>query len=695
MLRRTALSIICLFFVFLLFSQEVNVSPIVKQENGKSFYIHTIQKGETLYSISRAYKVSVDEIIMMNPQVQDGLKVYQEIKIEKKDSSEVKASVPTSATYVNHIVRANETLESIAKVYGVSSTVIRNTNPHIIMPLQKDQILRIPLDFNVENIKAKPTKEFHVVKAKETIYGIARQYSITPDQLRQANPQMTSIKPGDTLFLPSKEVEQTPIEKSSGNAINGLKHTVEPKETLYGIARKYGVSVTEIKEINPNLPDALVIGQVINIPDSTGHNGFIIHKSQNNENMSDIAENYKVDKKVLETLNPGIGRKIDPSESVRIPVEGKSVPVSSGNCNRGDYRDDTFNISLLIPLSLSRVDSAWSEKDGNISSFRFLSFYEGMLVALDSLQKAGANINLRVYDIPKDNPVLSKVLQKPELKESDLIIGLLFADDFEKAAKYAKQNNIPIVNPLSRRRDVINDNQWVIKVYPDKVSQQEMLARVFDQTTNNQVYIVRANKFQSADYANSLYKKLKEVDRIDPNRFSRIRMVVDSVSWVKQMTQNDENPTVLVVAENPAYVMDFLRKMGQGAVNGKIRIIGLPNWQDIDKLEVGLIDKLNFHFLAPYLVDYKNEDVKGFISTFRNRFAAEPDELAYSGFDLTWFFSHSMIQFGDNFIDCLNSTRAKCILSAYDFEKSPNKGIENRFWNIYHVEQFKPVIINR
>lgn len=695
MLRKTALSTIFLFCLFVLFGQEVSVSPVIKQENGKTYYIHTIQKGETLYSISKAYKVSVDEIIMLNPQVQDGLKVYQEIKIERKGATEEKVQPSSNASYVNHIVRANETLESIAKVYGVSVGVIRNTNPHIIMPLQKDQILRIPLDFNVDNTKPSPAREFHIVKSKETIYGIARQYSITPDLLRQANPNLTSIRPGDTLFLPSKETNLPATSNGSQVEVKRIKHVVESKETLFGIARKYGVSVNEIKDANPNLSDGLNIGQVINIPDSTGHNGFIIHKASKDEDISDIADNYKVDKKVLASLNPGVGRKVNPSESVRIPVEGKNVAVNRGNCDRGDFKEDTFTISLLIPLSLSHVDSAWNEKDGNLSSFRFLSFYEGMLVALDSLRQEGANINLRVYDIPKDNPVLSKVLQKPELKESDLIIGLLFADDFEKAAKFAKQNNIPIVNPLSRRRDVINDNQWVIKVFPDKVSQQEMLVRIFDQTSNNQVYIVRANKFQSADFSNSLYKRLKEFDKIDPNRFSRIKMVVDSVSWVKQKSQNDENPTIFVIAENPAYVMDFLRKMGQGAVNGKIRIIGLPNWQDIDKLEVGLIDKLNFHFLSPYLVDYKNESVKGFISTFRSRFAAEPDELAYSGFDLTWFFMHSMIQFGDSYIDCLNNTRVKCILSAYDFEKSPNKGFENRFWNIYHVEQFKPVIINR
>ena len=166
MLRKTALSTIFLFCLFVLFGQEVSVSPVIKQENGKTYYIHTIQKGETLYSISKAYKVSVDEIIMLNPQVQDGLKVYQEIKIERKGSTEERVQPSSNASYVNHIVRANETLESIAKVYGVSVGVIRNTNPHIIMPLQKDQILRIPLDFNVDNTKPSPSREFHIVKSK-------------------------------------------------------------------------------------------------------------------------------------------------------------------------------------------------------------------------------------------------------------------------------------------------------------------------------------------------------------------------------------------------------------------------------------------------------------------------------------------------------------------------------------------------
>lgn len=125
-------------------------------------------------------------------------------------------------------------------------------------------------------VEKKDSKVFVLHKAdpKETLYSISRKYKVTVDEVNKSNPELSAgLKVGQILRIPYKgsvvavsAAETSPSTSSGGTAGT---HTVEAKETLYSLSRKYNVSVDEIKKANPGLTE-LKVGQTINIPGKTG-----------------------------------------------------------------------------------------------------------------------------------------------------------------------------------------------------------------------------------------------------------------------------------------------------------------------------------------------------------------------------------------------------------------------------------------
>jgi LysM repeat protein len=185
------------------------------------------------------------------------------IGVEKKDGK----------VFVLHQVDAKETLYSIAKRYLTKVEDIKAANLEMGDGIKIGQTLRIPYKGIVQNLpgttqSSNEAKNFktHVVEKKETLYSISKKYNVNVEEITKANPGIeTGLKEGQTLKIPvsgntAQEVPATPVAKGS------KIHKVEPKETLFGISKKYNVSVDDIKKANPELIDGLKEGMEIIIP---------------------------------------------------------------------------------------------------------------------------------------------------------------------------------------------------------------------------------------------------------------------------------------------------------------------------------------------------------------------------------------------------------------------------------------------
>lgn len=222
-------------------------------------------------------------------------------------------NVVFSQEKIQHSVSKGESVYSIAQKYNVKPAEILALNPKAKKTLQLNMVLQIPSKNKVEEKKIETVE--HEVAAKETLYGLSKKYNTSIDKIKEANPviETEGLKIGLKLIIPAgeskvdavttkkeekpkvketvvqkeeaKKIEKAPVvlkEEVKEVSISGeqIVHEVQPKETKYGISKKYGVSIAELESLNPEIKNGLAVGVKL-----------LVKKGSQNENT--LLENKK------------------------------------------------------------------------------------------------------------------------------------------------------------------------------------------------------------------------------------------------------------------------------------------------------------------------------------------------------------------------------------------------------------------
>ncbi|MFK5855173.1 MAG: LysM peptidoglycan-binding domain-containing protein [Bacteroidota bacterium] len=839
------------FFIFFLlpaFAQVIIIhkSDIIEMRNGRSFYIHTVQKGQTVYSIAKAYDVTPDEIYFENPGTNQSISINQELLIPtvNKETELKNDVVDTNYNFFYHVAAKNETLQHISSIYLIPERYIIKANPNMHSPLREGEYVKVPvkeafaiLDGKVASrtypqnrtkknsnsstyVKPKstqqkapkpkakkPKSEFvsfnpdipviddyrHVVILGETTKSIAEKYGIPVDVLKAANPGLgNSVAKSDRLRVPDKTKLDSIVKKQSDDKNKpqiqdpvfdvgtkdstivttkpeNIKHRVKKKETLYSIGREYGVSVSEILKVNAGLTPSIKIGQIIFVPKKKISKPYILHTADKNTKTNKLAKLYRVPIYQLKEFNPTIGKRIYKNDEIKIPVGRSAIIVpatphddvviivnkdddlsddTDENLNNCIFLPDTeriFKVALMIPLFLEETDSLVREQflishQKHFIPFRFIKFYEGAMIALDSLTKQGMKVELFVYDVDKNLTKTAKVLQQSELRSMDLIIGPFYNNSFNQIALFAGNFNIPIVNPLSYRESIVNNYNSVIKVKPTTYSQIQMIESFIpNYASNSKVFLISQTSYIDADMVIEINNRIMEslepqfkmsnqklfnlsylvaqrdtlyIDTALPapyvfegtniypeflettltdstfinNNLIRINYSSDSLYPFLENASPIRNNLIVLYGTKKSFILDVLNRLNQSRDTFNIQLIGMPTWERISNLSNIQMNNLNLSYFSSSHINFDKESTQEFIYKFRNNYNCEPDEYAYSGFDITYYFLSSLFNLGDNFIDCLEYYPMELLKSKYHYKRlGDSNNFENDYWNMLRL----------
>jgi peptidoglycan DL-endopeptidase LytE len=193
---------------------------------------------------------------------------------------------------IKHIVAKGESIYQISKQYNVKPNDIYKLNPKAKKVLKLNTVLLIPSFGNLSNNNQISiiTKDItHEVLPKETLYGISKQYNISIDDIKKSNPiiEKEGLEIGLKLVIARKEAKpeiailtepSKPVEASNQQEVI---HEVLPKETKYGIAKRYGITIQELEKLNPEIALGLPIGYKLTIKKGdTADNSVIVPKEE-------------------------------------------------------------------------------------------------------------------------------------------------------------------------------------------------------------------------------------------------------------------------------------------------------------------------------------------------------------------------------------------------------------------------------
>ena len=324
---------------------------------------------------------------------------------------------------------------------------------------------------------------------------------------------------------------------------------------------------------------------------------------------------------------------------------------------------DRYAVALLLPFMLDELDPSPGKKRNQV----VLDFYEGIGLALDSLNRAGVAIDLRAYDTQEGLNNLTRVLQSEELKNTDLVIGPLYSNENAIVQAFSLNNQVNVVNPFSNNSEIIGTNPYAYLFQPSSETLGSRAAEYIAATAPNRPAMVFSGtgKKDSALVASFLAKAnelgikvvaSKSFEREDAAGIMSILATAteyDEFKFPSQFTlKKDSIGSIFVASDDPLIytkVISSIETRGDS-----ILVVGSENWIDDTAVAFEKYQNLGVTFAAPNFVSILNPRRERFISQYLSKYGKVPSNVSLLGYEMMLFYGNQLKTNGVYFQDGLN-----------------------------------------
>lgn len=533
-----------LLLTFILISSNAFLQQI-QVKDGKKFIVHEVVKGNTLYSVAREYKVNLSDILNNNPSAESGLKIGQTLYIPVIDEKD--KVTPTHETVKTQTTPANP----------VDTTAIR-------------------------------LSQFHTVEKQETLYSISKKYGVTINELVKVNPGIESgVQIGQRLVIPDSK-------NQSGGTLSSkvifydtiLPHTVESKETLYSISKRYMVSQNEIKAYNGLKNSILQPNSVIYIP-------------LKKENVKEIPI-----------------REV-PQVQLKEPISENEFIFK---------KKDNYQVILALPLGLNNP----SERFKTVAT----EFYMGAAYALDSLRRQGLNADVYVIDCSVETEkYLNEINRYPN---ADLIIGPFTGELVDKTSEFSLKNKIPMINPMIGYGKPIESNPYLINAMTSDITLIKGLATFLNRHDSlKKVLLVKTsendlplyNAFRETLFSYDSENKIKFIETAISDIPTYLSKGLDYVIVFPSRKQNEVKNLMNVIQRN-------IGKVGSGSIT----VYGTKEWTNMNEVKDYYKNSFHLHFGMANDFTYADAKTIAFLKGIRGKYNTDLTKFMAQGFDVMYYF---------------------------------------------------------
>lgn len=544
----------------------------------------------------------------------------------------------------------------------------------------------------------------HTVKTGETLYSISKAYNVKADVILECSAKKDiSLAIGEELRIP-KDVD---------NDNRYFFHTMKQGETLYSVFKKTGVKVESILEHNANLKDIndIAVGTYIRIPKDS-----ITIKEYSKKRIRDkYIVRKSIDSLRKITIIP-VDTKPDVTKEELAAFKKKKLEIAfeDGNIDT-PKRDSIFrdsiisrniDIALFLPFyldlndTINKITEIDTDKDSNIKPKRhtiykksknFIKFYQGFILACDSLKNKGFNITINTFDTAKNRDSVKNIIDSIDFRDYDFIVGPPYAATFDIAANKAFETRTPIISPLSDKSETTKNNPYVFQLNTSEETVVEKTADyIYKNYSKSNIVVVYPKNYQ-------LSAEAKMVTRLEDSLFSKAdysmstEIMYTKISFdrynyygVKSVLKKGVENIVVVPSKDKTDVYNIIPTLNALTDNYNISLIALPAWQRFNSLDPSTFYKLNTRMLSCYYIDYNNEAVESFVKQFRKKYYSEPSNFSFRAYDLATYFISSAA-YGSIKDVVLSNKQNNQLQSCFKFEEdSNNLGKENKGLHILH-----------
>ncbi|HMN04539.1 MAG TPA: LysM peptidoglycan-binding domain-containing protein [Flavobacteriales bacterium] len=509
----------------------------------------------------------------------------------------------------------------------------------------------------------------HTVEKGETLFGLSRHYAVPLDALLEANPGAgEGLSIGQVVLVPLKAQSKKDLKTAPGLGGSELLHTVAKKETIYGIAKKYGVTQEELRQWNPDLQYGLTIGMVLRIQAAASiaapptavqpaaMDSDLFHLVQPGETLFALGQRFGLAPDQIKQANGGLPEGLKAGTYVRIPREMDQGNEAANEASKpAPPPSQHRRVAILLPFTAAAAEGdTGNEEEARTGSASEAAkeFRAGLDIALDTLRAWGLNADVHVFDTGMKPEQWGNLFKSDEVRGMDMYIGPFHRAAIESLAKVA--GGAPIICPVPQSNKVILGNPTVSKAVGGRSDRLKLMARyvAYNHARDN-VILLKPEIYAEREVQDLMARELQQA--LDPQggKLRDSLLVVscgrrDVAAAVAKLSTS--RPNILVVpSEDVEFVATVLSKFASLVPKYAITVYGMQTWSTMGTLDIQALVKLNVRIPSSAFLDYTSPGVNKFIAAYRARFRNEPGEYAFLGYDVALYFLRAQMQFGDHF----------------------------------------------
>lgn len=539
----------------------------------------------------------------------------------------------------------------------------------------------------------------HVVAKGETVFQIAKKYEVTPYDIYRLNPDAKeALKENTTLLIP---------KPSTGKAI---VHEVGEKETLYGIAKKYNVTVSDLEQWNKSaLEGGLKKGQQIFVskPSSTQEKSLSTivsdtkpkiatktalseYEVQPKETLYSLTKKFNISQEDLIKLNPDLleGVKIGmilnvpsiPNVNVKVK-DSVLAPKNKTNLLASVDFTEQKSMVLLLPFNINKMETdSLKTRSEHLKTNKFLNltldFYAGALMAIDSAKVLGLPVDIKVYDVEssKNSSNVATILSKNNFEDVDVVIGPFQNATVETTAQLLAKYNVPVISPLSKERGLPMNNLYYS--IPSEDLLKASMFNYFKAKNGNVVAIISSKKTTSKEYISANHPEVKHAAFNDKGALD--------VALLKTQLVKGQKNFVLMEIEKASTILNITNILKGLQKEYDIQLAVFELYDALNFEEIPMKNLTNLKLLFPSTTKVaETPEEKLFEKQFKKINNIYPNAAAKKGFDVTFDAMLRICQ-PEGFVKSAATTKTEYIENAFDYSSNNGMITNNATYLLYY-----------
>ena len=452
------------------------------------------------------------------------------------------------------------------------------------------------------------------------------------------------------------------------------------------------------------------IKETITVPAQTETNIASIHIVNKDESLYKIATKYEVTPEEIIALNPTLkSKKLKKGMKLYIPFakqkeqeEVKQDTIKDEQPVIEKEESKVVKAAVILPFMLDKY--APSEQE------RMIEFYQGFLLAVETLKNEGYSFDIHTYDSGESTESLDKLIASGSLDDCNIIFGALYPAHNKQLATFAKHRNIPLVLPFTVKEEEIysNPNAYIANALQTYIVEKSVEKFIERYSGANIIFVRNEHDIEEKEFATRLKQSIAK------SNISHTEILTDSLismangngsnyisTCMKPDTMNIFIPTSSKVETfNTLLPTLLVLKRDTLSTIPEFTLFGYPEWQIYANSNLEAMYEVDTYFytsfftnnILPEAVDIQTRYAEWYNRSMQNRYP----RYGMLGYDIGSYFLKAASIYGNNMADGINSIKFTPTQSGFNFIRNNGRGsyINNKVYFIRYSPEYKIIKID-